>query len=432
MSNKNNKPTADAEELAQAASAEEKALTPAEEIPAEEVQAEVSAEETAVPAEEELPAEEAQTAVSSEEPAASAEEEIPTEEAQTEEPAEDAISEEIAEESPAQVQEESKSKVLISSGDAAVGFTQAPRDAKAPKPTRISYERRKQLYGYGFIALWAIGTIYFFIMPLITSIRWSFYDTKPVEGSMELTNFGIHNFRDALFQDQNFSEDLVGVLGMTALKTPLIVIFSIFIAVILNQRFKGRTFARSIFFLPVIIATGPVINIINGNMDTGGYSGGSEQFNSMFETDLVGKLLAFIGIYDISDALTTVITTVTTDIFNLVWNAGIQILLFLSALQTIPPSAKEAANIEGATGWEYFWKVTIPYISPMVIAAFVYTVVDSFVDPANEVMTNVLAQRSSWQFGKMSAMAWIYFLIVGIVLAIVVAIINKFVYYEVE
>ncbi len=300
------------------------------------------------------------------------------------------------------------------------------------KGSRIPYERRKGLYGYGFIAIWILGTIYFFILPLVESLIYSFNETKVSSGGMEMKFIGFQNYVNAFRKDQDYSKALIETLQNTALKTPLILIFSIFIAVILNQKFRGRTFARAVFFLPVIIATGPVIDIINGNMSTGGYAGGSEQFSSMFEADLVDQLLNFLGVYNISDTLTETINSLTSDIFNMVWNSGIQILLFLSALQGIPFSAKEAAQMEGATAWEYFWKITIPYISPMILASLVYTIVDSFVDPSNEVMTIVLNKSSSWEHGYSAAMAWAYFLIVGVVLAIVVAIINKFVYYEVE
>ena len=313
--------------------------------------------------------------------------------------------------------------------------TEAKLAGSAPvkqKGRNIPYERRKALYGYGFIALWAIGTIYFFIMPLIESFIYSFNKTQPVDGEMQLEWVGLKNYIDAFRTDVDYSPALVNMLKDTALKTPLILVFSIFIAVILNQKFKGRTFARAVFFLPVIIATGPVIDIINGNMSTGGYAGGSEQFSSMFEANLVDELLNFLGVYNISDSLTEVISSVTSDIMNLVWNSGIQILLFLSALQGIPTSAKEAANMEGATAWEYFWKITIPYISPMILASIVYTVVDSFVDPSNDVMLLVLTKSSSWEHGMMAAMAWAYFAIVGVVLGIVVIIVNKIVYYEVE
>ena len=305
-------------------------------------------------------------------------------------------------------------------------------NSKPPKGARISYERKKQLYGYGFIALWAIGTLYFFIYPLIVSLVYAFHDTKVGKGGMELSNLGFHNFVNAFRQDQDYSKALVDTLSNTALKTPLILVFSIFIAVILNQKFRGRTFARAVFFLPVIIATGPVIDIINGNMSTSGTAGGAEQFSTMFEANLVDQLLNFLGIYNISDKLTEIINSLTSDIFNLVWNSGIQILLFLSALQGIPYSAKEAAQMEGATAWEYFWKITIPYISPQILTCLVYTIVDSFVDPGNQVMEIVLNKASSWEHGYSAAMAWAYFAIIGVVLAIVVAIINKFIYYEVE
>lgn len=300
------------------------------------------------------------------------------------------------------------------------------------KGLKIPYERRKALYGYGFIALWFVGSIYFFIAPLIQSLIYSFHQTKIVTGGMEMSNPGFDNYYNAFRKDQYYLPALTKMLKDTLLNTPLILVFSVFIAVILNQKFKGRTAARAIFFLPVIIATGPVIDIINGNMSTGGYAGGSEQFSSMFETDLVDQLLNFLGVYNISDQLTEVISALTSDIFNLVWKCGIQILLFLSALQGIPFSAKEAASMEGATAWEYFWKITVPYISPMLIASLVYTIVDSFVDPSNEVMTLVLNQSKQWEHGYSAAMAWAYFAIIGVILAIVLAIINKFVYYEVD
>ncbi len=305
-------------------------------------------------------------------------------------------------------------------------------DSAKFKGIKMSYEKRKAMYGYCFIALWFIGSIYFFVAPLIQSLIYSFHQTKIVQGGMEMTNPGFKNYYNAFRKDQYYVPALTAMIKDTLLNTPLIIVFSVFIAVILNQKFKGRTAARAIFFLPVIIATGPVIDIINGNMNTGGYSGGSEQFSTMFETNLVDDLLNFLGIYNISDKLTEIISTLTSDIMNLVWKCGIQILLFLSALQGIPYSAKEAASMEGATAWEYFWKITVPYISPMLIAALVYTIVDSFVDPGNEVMTLVLNQSKQWEHGYSAALAWAYFAIVGVILGIVLAIINRFVYYEVE
>lgn len=302
---------------------------------------------------------------------------------------------------------------------------------KKPKGLKISYERRKMVYGYGFLAIWIIGTIYFFIKPLIVSFIYSLNETSITLGAMQLKFIGIQNYIDTFTKDTDYVDALLAVLKDTLWKTPLIIIFSIFIAVILNQKFRGRTFARAVFFLPVIIATGPVMSIINGDMDSSGYAGGADQFSTMFETDMAGALLRFLGVYNISDSVTEVISLITSDIFNLVWNSGIQIIIFLAALQNIPFSAKEAAQIEGATGWEFFWKITLPYISPMIIANLIYTIVDSFIDPANGVMALVLQQASSWNHGYSAAMAWAYFLIVILALGIVLPIVNKFVYYEV-
>ena len=302
---------------------------------------------------------------------------------------------------------------------------------KKPKGLKISYERRKMVYGYGFLAIWIIGTIYFFIKPLIVSFIYSLNETSITLGAMQLKFIGIQNYIDTFTKDTDYVDALLAVLKDTLWKTPLIIIFSIFIAVILNQKFRGRTFARAVFFLPVIIATGPVMSIINGDMDSSGYAGGADQFSTMFETDMAGALLRFLGVYNISDSVTDVISLITSDIFNLVWNSGIQIIIFLAALQNIPFSAKEAAQIEGATGWEFFWKITLPYISPMIIANLIYTIVASFIDPANGVMALVLQQASAWNHGYSAAMAWAYFLIVILALGIVLPIVNKFVYYEV-
>ena len=390
---------------------------------------EEAVEQTAGAAEE--AAEEAAEAVS-EETAEAAEEVSETAEAfaeSTEEAVEEAA--ESTEEAAAEAAESTEEFVYNYKSD---DEEPPARNSKKQKGVKISYERKKHLYGYGFIALWIIGAIYFFVYPLIVSLIYSFHTTSVEEGGMVLKDGGFTNYVNAFRHDPDYTKALVDTLSNTALKTPLILVFSIFIAVILNQKFRGRTFARAVFFLPVIIATGPVISIINGDMSTSGASasGSAEQFSTMFEANLVDQLLNFLGIYNISDRLTEIINSLTSDIFNLVWNSGIQILLFLSALQGIPFSAKEAAQMEGATSWEYFWKITIPYISPQILTCLVYTVVDSFVDPGNQVMEKVMGKANQWEHGYSAAMAWAYFLIIAVVLAIVVAIINKFIYYEVE
>ncbi len=302
----------------------------------------------------------------------------------------------------------------------------------ASKPRKkLAYEKRKQLYGYGFIALWMVGTLCFFLIPLVQSLWYSFNEVTIGEGAMNTKWLGIQNFRDVLLKDEHYTDYLSDMLLETLWKTILVLIFSLFIAVVLNQKFKGRTFARAVFFLPVIIATGPVYKIINGDMGSTGNTGAG-QFSTMFSTDLVGELMQFLGIYGLSDNMGTIIQTVADNVFGIVWSSGIQILLFLAALQNIPPSAKEAAQIEGATAWEYFWKITFPSVSPIILANLIFTVIDSFTSPTNTVMGRILDMKEDWQFGIASAMAWIYFLIILVAIGIITVIVNKFIHYEVD
>lgn len=304
------------------------------------------------------------------------------------------------------------------------------------KRLNLSYEKKKGLYGYGFIALWFVGALMFFIIPLLQSFYYSFHTVTPETGYLDIkplvsggkTDIFL-NYKDAFLKDPNFSQYLVEVLKDMAFNLPVIVVFSLFVAIVINQKFRGRTFARAVFFLPVIIATGPVYAIITGDLETGG-NNEAAQFSTMFEADMVDQLLEFIGIYGFGDTFTEMLTEITSDILNLVWKCGIQIIIFLSALQGIPASAKEAAAIEGATAWEFFWKITLPYISSMILVNIVYTVIDAFIDPTNQVMERLLSVQSEWKYGYSAAMAWSYFGIILIALGIVFAIMNKLVWYD--
>lgn len=353
----------------------------------------------------------------------------------------EAVSDEIASvKSPAH--NTASAAALLASGEKDVRRMSGEKRERKIKTNKISYERKKHLYGYGFIALWAVGTIWLFIIPIIKSLVYSLTDAMNYDraGALALgyTTAGIHgpwnnfkNYITAFTGDAKFPQYLVESMGEIIPQAFVIMIFSLFIAIILNQKFRGRTLARAIFFLPVLIATGPVISVINGDMASQGISGAA-QFSTLFKTDLVSDLLEFVGIYNINPKFTNFIEEITSNILNLVWNAGIQILIFLSALQNIPPSAKEAANMEGATSWEFFWKITFPMISPMILANLVYTVIDAFVSTDNDVMKYVLAFQRNGQYGFSAAMAWIYFAVIGGILGIVIAIVNRFVFYENE
>lgn len=289
---------------------------------------------------------------------------------------------------------------------------------------KISYSRRKSLYGYGFISLWLVGTVIFFLIPLVKSLVYSFSEVTIDSGQTVTEWVGFDKYIKVLTEDEKYTEYLTNMLIETLWKTPVIIIFSIFIAVVLNQKFRGRTLARAVFFLPVIIVTGSVYKIISGDINSSGNNDAS-QFSTIFSTNLIGEFLEFIGVYGISDRVNDLISAVADNIFGIVWNSGIQILLFLSALQGIPVSVREAATLDGATAWEYFWKITVPYIRPFILANIIFTVIDTFTNPLNTVMERIGVMRSQWAFGEASAMAWIYFIIIMLITGIVVVVFSK-------
>lgn len=296
------------------------------------------------------------------------------------------------------------------------------------KKPKISYEKRKSLYGYSFISLWIIGTLFFFLIPLSKSLWYSFGNVNISPNSISVSWAGIGNYRNILTQDPSYTEYLEKEFAESLWKTPLIIIFSLFMAVILNQKFRGRTFARAVFFLPVIIATGPVYMVISNDMGITGNTG--QSFSTMLSAGFMGKLLNFLGIYGVSDGISRFISAIAENIFGIVWSSGVQILLFLASLQNIPQSVKEASMIEGATEWEYFWKITFPYVSPFILANFIYTIVDSLKNPTNKVMQKILDMKSQWLFGEASAMAWVYFIVILAEIGIVTAVMKKLIYYE--
>jgi len=283
--------------------------------------------------------------------------------------------------------------------------------------------KRKKFNGVGFIVPWLAGTAVFFLIPLAVSLYYSFCNVS-IDSKKTVCEWNsFENYTYIFYKDEYYTDYLVDVLVETLWKTPLIIIFSLFIAVLLNQKFRGRTFARAVFFLPVIIASGPVYNIISGSIKNTVNS--EEQFSTMFSADLTESFMRFLGIYNISDNAEKIISSVSDNIFGIVWSCGIQILIFLSALQNIPQSAREAALIEGADAWDFFWKVTLPYVSPLFKVNLVFTVIDTFTNPSNSVMNRILSMQSEWNYGYASAMAWTYFICVLLFILVAVRAVKR-------
>ena len=283
------------------------------------------------------------------------------------------------------------------------------------KKHRIGYTRRKQLTGIVFILPWLIGCVYFLIIPLVKSLYYSFGKVQVQLGGLDWKSAGFDNYTRIFVQDEEALPNLVSSLGSVVMSLPVIMVFSLMVALVLNRKFRGRTVVRVIFFLPVIIASSVALGLLQGDSISDMYLSGSMGGMSVQATQL-SNLLLNMGL---NESVVSLISGFTNNIFSLAWKSGIQILLFLAGLQTIPPQTYEAAKIEGATAWQSFWKITVPQLKPITLLILVYTMIDSFTDYANPYIVLLLETIRNINIGYASALAWVYFVVISIVLGIV-------------
>ena len=289
----------------------------------------------------------------------------------------------------------------------------------------LSFSGRRQRSGFMFCLPFLIGFFLFFLVPMVQSVQYAFSSLQITEDGLVLKFVGLKNFTDALFADSMYVRTIASALGTMVVQTGIILMLSLFIAVILNQKFRGRTIARVIFFLPVIIMSGAIIEILSTDYLS----------SKIMSGETSGSLLQGIGSYEILLSMGIPYQLVETvipyvyDIFNLVWNAGVQILIFLAGLQTIPRQLYESASIEGCTSWESFWKITFPLMSPMILMNLIYSIIDYCTTSTNPVIQLVNTQTSNLNFGYAAGLTWMYLLVVLAVVGIVYRMLSRRIVY---
>lgn len=300
-----------------------------------------------------------------------------------------------------------------------------PAQAKQKRRGKWNRSRRREaLQGLMFILPWLIGFIFLFGRPLCTSLYYAFQKVTFTPNGIQTTYIGLENFvykfrDDVWFVSKSFAPGVSRFLY----EVPLVVIFSLFIAIILNQNFRGRTLARAMFFLPVIIASGTVIMILR---DLGVSTNMEEENTYIFNS---GGLQAMLTAMNFPASIVNVFTQVSNRIFDIVWMSGIQIILYLSGLQSIPASEYEAAQIEGATAWECFWKITWVRISPTMLVVVVYSIIDSFTNVSNEMIRFINDEYNALNYGGSLGMGWLFCSISFVALIVSSAIISRYVFY---
>jgi len=314
--------------------------------------------------------------------------------------------------------------------------------AKSKRRRKIaSLDQRKARVGWWFILPFLIGIVLVYLPIIFDSIRMSFCEleilTGQTTGNFELTFVGLDNYQKALFEDPSYYQTLIGGLKQLVLDIPAIVIFSLFMAVLLNQKMFGRAAFRAIFFIPVILATGLIGDIDMNNVYSQWQSNTSEGINTGEGSNMVSQVVSLADFsklfqnMQVGKELLTYVVGIINNIFNIINRSGVQMLIFLAGLQSISPAIYESCSIDGASGWETFWKITIPMVSPMILVNTVYTIIDAFTANSNTVM-NYIKQVYNQPDGTTvsSAMAWLYFLIVMVIIAAATGLMSGFVFYQ--
>ena len=308
---------------------------------------------------------------------------------------------------------------------------------QAPKRRRaVSLDRRKARAGYFFVLPFLIGFIAIYLPMIWDSIVFSFCRVQIVPGEGQISEFvGFTNYMEALFVNPDFVKTLVTGIKELAFDIPAIILFSLFMAVLLNQKMAGRAAFRAILFVPVIISTGLMESIASQNiMDDMGEEGIEQGTETSTAAEIVSAIdiqALFAGM-KVGTELVEYVATMINNIYDIVNRSGVQMLIFLAGLQSISPAIYESCSIDGATGWETFWKITFPMISPMILVNAVYTIIDSFTTDQNTVMVFIDKVYTQASGGKeiSSAMSWMYFLIVILIVAAVAGIASAFVFYQ--
>lgn len=307
------------------------------------------------------------------------------------------------------------------------------------KLMNLTVTQKRDLMGWVFVSPFVLGFLLLFLGIFIDSFRFSFMEVNVLQqGGYSAKFIGMDNFHQILRVDPYFNRQLYNAVQNMLFDIPIIVMYSLFIAVLLNQKMKGRAIFRAIFFVPVILATGIIDkadlsnSIMNAYQSIPGLDTGiavvNESAGGMFSSLQLKRYM--FQMFDFSPALVNITVGAAENIYDVVNHSGVQILIFLAGLQAISSSIYESAKIEGCSGWESFWKITFPLISPLILVNIIYSIIDSFTGSKNQVMDRITAAMKLGQYGTASAMAWVYFMIAAVFLIVIGLFVSRFVFYQ--
>ncbi len=298
------------------------------------------------------------------------------------------------------------------------------------KRHRMTLEKRRSVWGYAFLLPWLVGLLTVFVVPMGLSAAFSLSEVTVSDG-YSLSFVGLENYRVALFSDQNFLQYFASTMGSMLYNVPIILVYSFLVAVFLKEKFRGVTVFKFIFFLPVVLSSNLFMNLVN-NFGSSAATSLDAAIAGASQTTLLKSLSLsnYLTQLGLGKEFVAMLTGPVDKVFEIVTCSGIQIFIFLAAINAVPPSLYEAAYVEGANGWEKFWKITFPMVTPMILVNVVYSIVDTFMSENNRVMEYVYDLSFQYfDFGLSSAICWIYFAALAVILAVVFRVISKRTFY---
>ena len=294
----------------------------------------------------------------------------------------------------------------------------------------LTLRHKEIIGGFLFISPWLIGIVIFYFYNLWQLGIYSFNEIiiDIAYGGYRLESIGLGNYRHILFEHGRFNRLLWESIVALLWELPLITFFSLFMAILLNRKFALRGMIRVIFFLPVIIATPAIRDMlvaVTGVAITGITPDAGAAATGIDTRAFVMTLLRFGLPLNVALFLLDAISR----LHDVIRMSGVQILIFLAALQSIPSSLYEVSQIEGATAYEAFWKITLPMVSPFILTNIVFTIVNNFAD--SRVINHAVDVAFPMHFGMASAMAIVSSLAVMLLLVVVCALVSRKVFYQV-
>ncbi len=312
----------------------------------------------------------------------------------------------------------------------------------------LSMRAKRSISGYLFILPFIIGFVVFMAAPLFMSLEMSFslvnvsangFEILPYFGIEEgktlalvyeeggivavlVDLLGLDNYKYALTVDPQFNQFLIEEITKIGTHTIAIIVVAFVIAVLLNQEFKGRAFVRAIFFLPVILSSGVLVNLETDNTLMQGMQELISEQTPFTVTDSMMEILQLTGL---GGNLLDVVFELIAEVYDIVMGAGIQIVVFLSGLQNVPASLYEAADVEGCTKWEAFWMITFPMVSPLLIVNIIYTIVDFYTKMSGDLAGLLDDGLLNFHYDRVAAMNWIYFAITLAMIGLCTVILSK-------